>query len=103
MPFIVSSYGQKPDSNSQKLIRSHVMRGKNRGKGPRRKNKSREDTGEVEQLRADVLKKSGVLLIRAYSHIPERVGTDLSSVHFADKIEPNTVAMILDCKYSVRY
>jgi hypothetical protein len=102
MPFIVSTTGKKPASKDMKLIRSHVMRGKNSGQGRRDKGKSKNGLEEEpDAMLAGTLKQSRVLIMKAYS-IPSKVGTDLSLVHFADTIDPATVARILDCKSTLR-
>lgn len=102
MPFIVSTGTKKPDPESRKLIRSHVMLGKNRGRTLRpRPNKiielsGTEDSNEGSSSLGEHV--GGSLVEESLSIIPRKVGSDLSFIQFADTIEESTVAVILQCK-----
>lgn len=87
---------KEDDPEMRKLIRSHVMLGKNRGKSRPAKRK-KPPVWEVVPAPGSY-DGSSVMIQVSDSVIPSRVGSDLSFVHFADKIEPSTIADILKCK-----
>ena len=95
MPFILSTGRQKGDAETRKLIRSHVMLGKNKGK-PRptkRKPSSASETWSAQTSAEDVF-----IVQEYFSIVPNRVGSDWSFTHLADEIEPATLANVLKCK-----
>ncbi|KAI1142847.1 hypothetical protein F5Y05DRAFT_408296 [Hypoxylon sp. FL0543] len=100
MPFIVSTGTDKPNPELRKLIRSHVMKGKNRGRVLRPKHKIVADSGSIEDpndtsCSSDDL-PTDISLVPAHpSIIPRRVGSDVSLTRFADAIEESTAAVIL--------
>lgn len=83
MHFIVSTDRSEADADTRKLIRRHVMLGKNLGKSRRPKRKNPIDLNK------------GPL-----SRIPDKVGSDLSFTCFADEIQPSLIKGVLDCKSS---
>lgn len=83
LPFVVTTSVEKPDLEVRKLIRSHVMLGKNLGKIMRRrpgKQKQHVDAGQ------------------RLGNIPPKVGSDLSTIRLADAVEPYKIDVILRCK-----
>ncbi|KAK3358803.1 hypothetical protein B0T25DRAFT_599686 [Lasiosphaeria hispida] len=96
--FVVSTDLEKPDANLRKLIRSHVMQGKNRGKThPHRARKRKGVLDAPESLTClegpdSNASSSGVVLpILA----PRRFGSELSTICFPDGVEPKTVEVVL--------
>lgn len=80
LPFVVTTSVEKPDLEVRKLIRSHVMLGKNLGKIMRRrpgKQKQHVDAGQ------------------RLGNIPPKVGSDLSTIRLADAVEPYKIDVIL--------
>lgn len=112
MPFIVSTGLHKTDQDTRKFIRKHVMLGKNTGKGSgkQRHNKAKRKRPLPEFIPLaiaprpdeDIPTFSDTLhtLSSAYPpSIPQKIGTDLSLVQFADVVEPSTASLVLRCKY----
>lgn len=89
---------RKADPETQKLIRSHVMQGKNLGKS-RRPKRSRVTSwaffAHPHQSWRVPLDK---LLETGYSVIPGRVGSDLSFIKFADEIKPAIFGEVVKCQ-----
>ena len=115
--FVVSNDVEKPNPELRKFIRSHVMQGKNLGKktrpsrkrGPKRlvdESSSSSDTSSAGTLRPDVdLDRSAVSSTTDPHHvvpvtIPRKFGSFLSTIHFADAVEPGTVEVVLHCELS---
>ncbi|KAI0884091.1 uncharacterized protein GGS22DRAFT_189221 [Annulohypoxylon maeteangense] len=102
MPFVVSTSLDKPDPNLRKFIRKHVMMGKNRGKTrptKKREKKALElDLSEVADPTIHLTKPpaaSNSSLVVTRLPIPPKVGSELSTVHFADDVDLSTVAVVL--------
>ncbi|KAI2465474.1 hypothetical protein F4781DRAFT_424738 [Annulohypoxylon bovei var. microspora] len=99
MPFIVST-GTKTDPGLRKLIRSHVMKGKNRGRIMRPNYNKAVELDVIVDPNENISKLnegSYSLLALAYLPIiPKRVGSDLSLTRFADKIDEPTVNIIIE-------
>ena len=94
LPFIVSTGRDEDDPATRKLIRSHVMLRKNKGKPrptKRRKQLSWESVParKASEDRSEVRGRSSV--------VPRRVGSDWSFTTLADEIEPATLVDILKC------
>ncbi|KIX95516.1 uncharacterized protein Z520_08636 [Fonsecaea multimorphosa CBS 102226] len=88
MHFIVTTDVSKADAETQRLIRSQVMRGKNRGKSLRAKQRrSTSWAVEVDSKRGapEPLK---TFVDAYYSAIPGKVGSDLSSIELAAEMDP---------------
>ncbi len=93
MPFIVSSNAEKADPATRKLIRSHVMRGKKRKRERPDRNRPAIGCGAIVG-RAEDARIRLEDVIEAYTPlVPDRVGSDLSFVEFAEEIE---VSMLLN-------
>jgi hypothetical protein len=113
--FVVSTNVEKPDPELRKVIRSHIMMGKNRGKTfPRRKKKTKEvqdvsssssntpltstsspDEDQVGPPASSVVASHPV---RPFT-VPRKFGTDWSTFRFADGVEPGTVDVVLQCEW----
>jgi hypothetical protein len=116
---------EKFDPESRKLIRSHVMMGKNLGKKlekPRLPRKRREPKVAVRKelpscsSSSDKSSPDGVqvgtspstsstapaskshTLLPPSGTIPRKFGSDASTMCFADTIEPGTVEVVLQCE-----
>ncbi|KNG82944.1 hypothetical protein ANOM_009464 [Aspergillus nomiae NRRL 13137] len=91
LPIIISTGTAKADADTRKLIRSHVMLGKNRGKYRR---SGRVDRAELEhdetcnEKHRTLRKQSRPLTKRPPSIIPQTVGSEVSLLQFADTVEP---------------
>lgn len=98
LPFIVSTDTRNVDAGTRKLIRSHVMRGKNKGKTPMKTIKSTDCTHI--QLRADypVVSCAITELGMIEASIPRPIGSEIASIRFADTAEPALIADVLSCK-----
>ncbi|ETS86339.1 hypothetical protein PFICI_00167 [Pestalotiopsis fici W106-1] len=92
--FITVAGGEKPDAASRKNIRSHVMVGKNRGKKfPNRKRKSKVQTAaEDPREPAGTLSRS---IIASLTAVPPKFGSALSTIHFANDVQPREVEIVL--------
>lgn len=88
MPFIVSTGKKKANSETRKLIRSHVMLGKNLGRKLQRPARAKSKTSTDQE-------GWELALLRT---IPQRVGSDISFVPFADKVDPALASDLLICK-----
>ena len=100
LPFIVLTDKRDVDADTRKLIRSHVMRGKNKGKAPKKGPKGLLPASD----KADALCSSMIGRLKtnyggSESSIPRPIGSAIGSVQFADTVEPSLVADILLCKY----
>ena len=85
-PFIISDGAKKTDPQTRKLIRSFVMRGKNRGKNRQSKPEDPDTAARVARL-----------------IICRKVGTDMGFFPFADTIAPKVAAEALNCKPPTSY
>jgi len=126
MPFIVSTGppgAKQTDKQTRKLIRSHVMMGKNLGRTlPKRSTKhkaksqetgssmSKTDQPTLPEEPKNTKKRSAkkvptvagpnLRTILLGAGIPKKVGTDLSLIRFADAtVEHSTVLVVLRCKF----
>jgi hypothetical protein len=101
-PFIVSTGIEKADSETRKLIRSHVMLGKNLGKSRyvkcRKPQNTPKDSGGIVISNEGPGEPSDTLIKTPHTTIPNRVGSDVSFVEFADTIPPSPLADLLKCK-----
>lgn len=105
--FVVSTRADKFNPQMRKLIRSHVMLGKNRGKTIKRATRNR----GAEVQAADLLPPSPVRSVEMSSVTPEsesdvtpvlaaprKFGSEFSTIQFADHLEPGTIDVVLQCK-----
>lgn len=93
LPFIVSTDTRKADPKTRKLIRSHVMQGKNRVK-VRRKPQDFVEKDDLPEVLASAADDRSVVL----STIPRPICSDLSTIPFADDVEAAQVADVLACE-----
>ncbi|KAF1965836.1 hypothetical protein BU23DRAFT_518851 [Bimuria novae-zelandiae CBS 107.79] len=84
LPFIVSVNQVKVDPATRRLIRSHVMRGKNRAKKPGRRQGSRDNN--VPKTYSSTTHE----VLRAET-IPRWLSSKFSGIRFADEVEPALV------------
>jgi hypothetical protein len=91
MPFVISTSMNKVDPEMRKLIRSHCMLGKNRGRvlHSRRKPKTVFPVSEPVQ---------NLLDLEVASAVPNKLGSELSLLRFADSVEPSMLWEVLKCK-----
>jgi hypothetical protein len=108
---------EKFDPESRKLIRSHVMMGKNLGKKlekPRPPRKKREpkvvvrkelssassssDTSSPDGAQVRFLPLTSSTVLQPPATVPRKFGSDASTMCFADAVEPGTVEVVLQCE-----
>jgi hypothetical protein len=99
LPFVVFTDKSRPDAETRKFIRSYVMLGKNRRKTPLRS--SNDNT--VEQAcsvpsTGKVLHTQGSRIRAGLPVIPGKVGSDLSTIQFADNVEIGVMETVIRCK-----
>ncbi|KAI1080350.1 hypothetical protein F5B20DRAFT_540274 [Whalleya microplaca] len=96
MPFIVSTDAKKTDPAMRKLIRTHVMIGKNRGRTlPSRTRKPTQLWAKVNRTSTEGSDESAdSFTTKSSLVVPSRVGTDVSFIQFADTVEPSSIAVI---------
>ena len=96
LPFVVSTGTGKEDAAIRKLIRSHVMLGKNKGKPRPTKCKK---VLPWEAVLVPIPAEDTSALQESVSVVPKRVGSDWSFIQLADEIEPIALAEILECEF----
>ena len=108
--FVVSTGVEKPNPELRKFIRSHVMLGKNRGKTlpPRKREPKRVQEVSSPSSDASTASVSGpdgdLVGPSATSHpvlpvtVPRKFGSAVSTICFADAVEPGTVEVVLQCE-----
>ena len=99
MPFLVSTGVEKPDPEARKLIRSHVMLGKNQGKTLRSKRRQARESADISSPNEEFGDSSGSLIAASESVIFPKIGSDLTTVRFADAVEPYMIDIILQCEW----
>ncbi len=97
MPFILTDAKGKTNPSKRKLIRTHVMLGRNRGKTRKAK-----PTKTVHSYGSEGLEDrdgtSNLLIKLSHSIVPNKVGSELSFTQFAAAVEPQLVHDVLRCK-----
>ncbi|KAL7904444.1 hypothetical protein GGI35DRAFT_199619 [Trichoderma velutinum] len=94
MPFIISDGVGNTETDKRKMIRRYVMLGKNRGKTRKVKREDHQPTqSDLGYNGEDV--STGLSINMRYSHIPQKVGSELSFTQFADSVEPALIKDIL--------
>ena len=86
--FIISTGVKNEDPATRKMVRSHAMIGKNRGKSrsvPQKPHMINQTTNPQADPDAAFV-------------IPRKVGSDLSLIRFADSVDPTLVEVVLKCK-----
>lgn len=99
MPFLVSTGVEKPNLEARKLIRSHVMLGKNQGKTLRSKRRQARESANISSPDGKFSESSGSLTAASQSVIFPKIGSDLTTVRFADAVEPYMIEIILQCEW----
>ncbi|KAJ9615338.1 hypothetical protein H2200_001413 [Cladophialophora chaetospira] len=92
IPFILTTVGQRSDPATRKLIRSHVMLGKNKGR-PRPSKRRRPPSWDTVPPWDST--ENVTVIHEQIAVIPRRVGSDWSFVQLADEIEPAALADII--------
>ncbi|KAL5089488.1 hypothetical protein Trisim1_005184 [Trichoderma cf. simile WF8] len=101
MPFIISDGIGSTEANKRKLIRRHVMLGKNRGKTRKVKRGDHQPAqGDLGYNGDDV--STGLSINMRYYHIPPKVGSELSFTQFADSVEPGLIKDILKFSFMAK-
>lgn len=85
------------DANTRKLIRSHVMLGKNQ-----KKKKLHAKRGDILTSYDNSSDPSRALSNASSFLIPNKVGSDLSFAKFADSIKPSMIRDVIKCKLKSR-
>ena len=95
---MVSTSLDKLSPEARKLIRSHVMLGKNQGKTwPPRRREARKSAETSSPDETPDRQPSGSLITPSHSTVPPKIGSDLSTVRFADAVEPCVVEVVFRC------
>lgn len=101
---MVSTGMEKANPELRKLIRSHVMQGKNRGKTlPQRKRKPKR-MQDVSALSSRDLNPGASSAASTTSppapaiSVSRKLGSDLSGFSWADAVEPRAVEVVLRCE-----
>ncbi|OAP60523.1 hypothetical protein AYL99_05525 [Fonsecaea erecta] len=87
MHFIVTTGVEKADAQTQKLIRSQVMLGRNRGKSNRAKQGHSTSWAVVADFKRGPPVPLKTFIEAYYSAIPGKVGSDLSSIELAAEMD----------------
>jgi len=95
---VVSTGLEKPDPEVRKLIRSHVMLGKNQGKTRRPKRREARVLADKSSSVTDLGGPSGSLITASHTVVPPKIGSDLLTIRFADAVEPYMVEIFLQCE-----
>jgi hypothetical protein len=100
LAFIVSSSLDKPDPNARQIIRSHVMRGKNRRKRasdfPRLGSWINQKTSQHPQL-------DSAAVPAPYFPLPMQMGSDLALTHtIAYDMQPYELDLVFKCEFGTR-
>ena len=96
----MSTSADKYSPEARKLIRRHVMLGKNQGKTwPPRRLEARKSADKSSSDEIPDRQPSGSLITLSHSIsvIPPKIGSDLSTVRFADAVEPCVVEVVFRC------
>ncbi|UKZ48221.1 hypothetical protein TrVGV298_002457 [Trichoderma virens] len=96
MPFIISDGIGSTETDKRKMIRRYVMLGKNRGKTRKMKQGDHQPVpSDLESYKNSEAMSIGLSINMRYSHIPQKVGSELSFTQFADSVEPALIKDIL--------
>jgi hypothetical protein len=100
LAFIVSSSLDKPDPNVRQVIRSHVMRGKNRRKRasdfPKLRSWINQETSQHPQLESAAVPAP-------YFPLPLQMGSDLTLTHtIAYDMQPYELDLVFKCEFGAR-
>jgi hypothetical protein len=100
LAFIVSSSLDKLDPNTRQVIRSHVMRGKNRRKRasdfPRLRSWINQETSQHSQLESAPVPAP-------YFPLPMQMGSDLTLTHtIAYNMQPHELDLVFKCEFGAR-
>ncbi|KAL7941240.1 hypothetical protein V8C42DRAFT_335722 [Trichoderma barbatum] len=96
MPFIISDGIGGIETDKRKLIRRYVMLGKNRDKTRKKKRVDHQPApSDLEGSTSCEDVSTGLSINMRYSHIPQKVGSELSFTQFADSVEPSLVKDVL--------
>ncbi|KAK9791481.1 putative Transcription factor domain-containing protein [Seiridium cardinale] len=91
MQFIFTNGMGKTEPAKRKLIRKHVMLGKNRGKTRKGMSLGAAHARSFEEPNGDPDGDPGLLVNMRYSLIPSKIGSDFSFTQFAAAVEPPVV------------
>jgi len=98
--FIFTNGIGKIEPAKRKLIRRHVMMGKNRGKSRSVKPlRTAASCNSEASNREDQDETPGLTIKMHHFMIPDKVGTDLSFTQFAATVEPVLLHDILKCRF----
>ncbi len=101
MPFIVATDVKKVDRDTRKFIRSHVMLGKNQGKSRKSRYARRTQPVSLEATPNSSTSPDELLdpsSCTSCSTIPDKVGSEISFICFADTMQPYMAEVVLNCR-----
>lgn len=100
-PFIIFTSVDKADAKTRKLIRSHVMLGKNRGKrrtAPSKPVRKPSNTTNEASLSTSSSSEEDV----GRPVVPVKLGNEYSLLKLAAAVDPLVVKGFLECQYDLR-
>lgn len=102
-PFIIETGVKNADAGARKLIRRHVMLGKNKGKTRQTRSKKPKTSTVVADLDIDDYGTSMRLRRSVVPKAPGTAGSGLSFIHFAEPIDLAMIADVIYCKILVLF
>lgn len=99
MPFIFIDGKGKAEPAKRKLMRRHVMLGKNRGK-TRVASTRKAALYNFEDSNGNEDRDPGLMIKVSYPKIPHKVGSDFTFTRFAADLEPPLVHDLLKCRFA---
>ena len=99
LPFIISTSVARPDLNTRAFIRSHVMKGKNKGKAGHGRGKGTRPSARTGVAVNAESPGQGPTIwdYRPLGFVPRRVGSELAFIPFADEIDSSLTGPVVKC------
>lgn len=98
LQFVVSNSVDKPNAEVRKLIRSHCMLKKNKGKTRRPSKWETSSSANKSSPEEDLSETSTSPASSSDSVIPPKVGSDLLTIRYADAVESFKIEVVFRCK-----
>lgn len=98
LQFVVSNSVDKPNAEVRKLIRSHCMLKKNKGKTRRPSKCETNSSANKSSPEEDLSESSTSPASSSDSVIPPKVGSDLLTIRYADAVDSYKVEVVFRCK-----
>lgn len=98
LQFVVSNSVDKPNAEVRKLIRSHCMLKKNKGKTRRLSKYETNSSANKSTPGEDSSESSTSPASSSDSVIPSKIGSDLLTIRYADAVDSYKVEVVFRCK-----